>query len=200
MVILIFNGNLVFPLKQARFSLFLEAFNKRLNRSLKLETGYKPCLLEKEKIEIRKVGKVKVEILIPALLTPVFNDSWLAGVTDAEGCFNCSVLGNSTAYRFRFLLAQLGEENLVVLKHITTLIGGVVRPHSKQGVYELTVNGARNMERVFKYFDCHSLRTKKAKSYILWREVHTAIFNGEHLSPESRAVLKAKAANINSSN
>ena len=200
LIILIFNGNLVFPLKQARFSLFLEAFNKRLNRSLKLETGYKPCLLEKEKIEIRKVGKVKVEILIPALLTPVFNDSWLAGVTDAEGCFNCSVLGNSTAYRFRFLLAQLGEENLVVLKHITTLIGGVVRPHSKQGVYELTVNGARNMERVFKYFDCHSLRTKKAKSYILWREVHTAILNGEHLSPESRAVLKAKAANINSSN
>ena len=108
---------------------------------------------------------------------------------------------NSTAYRFRFLLAQLGEENLEVRQqHITTLIGGVVRPHYKQGVYELTVNGARNMERVFKYFDCHSLRTKKAKSYILWREVHTAILNGEHLSPESRAVLKAKAANINSSN
>lgn len=53
---------------------------------------------------------------------------------DAEGCFNCSLLGNSTAYRFRFLIQKLGEENLVALKHITTLIGGVVRPHSKQGV------------------------------------------------------------------
>ena len=85
------------------------------------------------------------------------------------------------------------------LTHITTLIGGVVRPHSKPGVYELRVNGARNMERVFKYFDFHSLQTKKAKSYLLWREVHSAIVRGEHLSPASRAVLKAKTATINNS-
>jgi predicted nuclease with RNAse H fold len=64
-------------------------------------------------------------------------------------------------------------------------------------VNELTVNGARNMEQAFKYFDTHPLHTKKAKSYSIWREVHTAIVNGEHLSPESRAVLKAKAATIN---
>ena len=110
LIILIFNGNLVFPLKQARFTLFIEAFNKRLNRYSKLETGNKPCLLEKEKIERRKVGKGLTEEIccIPTLVTPVFNDSWLAGITDAEGCFNCSLLGNSTAYRFRFLLAQLG--------------------------------------------------------------------------------------------
>lgn len=58
--------------------------------------------------------------------------------------------------------------NLPVLTHITTLIGGIVRPHSKPGVSELTVNGARNMDRVFKYFDTHSLHTKKANSYRLW--------------------------------
>ena len=199
LIILIFNGNLVFPLRQAKFALFLEAFNKRLwKSSSKLELGTATTV---EEIEIRRVGKVKIEKLklIPTLVTPVFNDNWLAGFTDAEGCFNCSLLGNSTAYRFRFILAQLGEENLVVLKHITTLIGGVVRPHSKQGVYELTVNGARNMERVFNYFEYHPLRTKKAKSYILWREVHIAIIRDkEHLSPVSRAALKAKAAKINS--
>ena len=86
-----------------------------------------------------------------------------------------------------------------MLTHITTLIGGVVRPNFKPGVYELTVNGVRNMERVFKYFDSHSLHTKKAKSYLLWQEVHTAIVKGEHLSPASRAVLKAKTATINNS-
>jgi predicted nuclease with RNAse H fold len=107
-------------------------------------------------------------------------------------------LGNSTAYRFRFLLAQLGETNLPVLTHITTLVGGVVRPHSKTGVNELTVNGARNMDRVFKYFETHPLQTKKSKSYRLWREVHTSIVKGEHLSSVSRAALKAKASTINS--
>lgn len=133
-------------------------------------------------------------------MTPTFYDFWLCGLTDAEGCFNCSLLGNSNAYRFRFLLTQLGEINLAVLTHITTLIGGVVRSHSKPGVNELTVNGARNMERVFKYFDTHPLQTKKAKSYQLWQEIHTSIVNGEHLSPATRKLLKTKAATINSLN
>jgi hypothetical protein len=172
LVVLLFNGNLVFPLKQLSFITFLEAFKKR----------------SKDTVEYNST-----------LVTPTFNDSWLLGVTDAEGSFNCSFLGNSTAYRFRFMLAQLGEINRPVLIHITTLIGGTVRPHSKPGVNELTVNGARNMSEVFKYFDTFELRTKKAKSYRLWREVHASILNGDHLSPMSRSNLKAKAATINSS-
>lgn len=172
LLVALFNGNLVFPLKQASFALFLEAFNKRTR--------------------VDFVG------FIPTLVTPTFYDYWLCGVTDAEGSFNCSLLGNSTAYQFRFMLAQLGEINRPVLTHITTLLGGTVRPHSKLGVNELTINGARNMEQVFQYFDTHSLLTKKALSYKLWREVHVSIGNGEHLSPASRAILKAKAATINS--
>ena len=172
LIVALFNGNIVFPLKQASFALFLESFNKRL--------------------------RDQVVEFIPSLLAPTFKDFWLSGFTDAEGCFSCSFLGNSNAYRFRFLLAQLGEINLAVLKHITSLIGGTIRPHSKEGVYELTVNGVRNMERVFKYFETHPLYTKKAKSYLVWREIHVAICNGEHLSPEPRAKLKTKAATINS--
>lgn len=171
LLIALFNGNLVFPVKQNSFALFLTAFNAR-SRALAVE-------------------------IITSLIIPTFNDSWLLGITDAEGSFNCSLLGNSTAYRFRFLLSQKGAANLPVLTHITTLIGGVVRPHSQPDVNELVVNGASNMFRVFKYFDAHSLLTKKAESYRIWREVHVAILNKEHLFPESRAVLKAKAATIN---
>jgi hypothetical protein len=174
LLVALFNGNLVFPTKQSSFALFLEAFNKR--------------------------SRAQEVVLIPSLVTPTCHDFWLAGFTDAEGCFNCSFLGNSNAYRFRFLLAQIGEVNLTVLTHITTLIGGVVRQHSKPGVNELTVNGARNVERVFKYFDTHPLQTKKAKSYQIWREVHASILKGEHLSPESRGALKIKAATINNMN
>lgn len=174
LLVALFNGNIVFPLKQASFAKFLVAYNNR--------------------------KKVITVTFISTLITPTLNDYWLCGITDAEGCFTCSLLGNSKAYRFRFMLGQLGEINLPVLTHITTLIGGVVRSHTAVGVNELTVNGIRNITRVFNYFDSHQLITKKNESYRLWREIHISIVKGDHLSPESRAVLKIKAATINSNN
>lgn len=162
----------MFPTKLDTFVTFLAAFNAR------------PGILGIQ--------------LITTLVIPSFLDHWLAGFTDSEGCFSSSLLGNSTAFRFRYLLSQLGATNLAaVLMHITTLIGGTIRPHSNAGDNELTVSGLSNMYRVFKYFDTHPLHTKKATSYKIWREVHVALMNKEHLSPESRALLKAKAATIN---
>jgi hypothetical protein len=171
LLVAIFNGNIVFPLKQASFSRFLDAFNSR--------SGTLPVEFDSN------------------LVIPTTSDNWLCGITDAEGCFSLSLLGNSTAYRYRFLLAQLGAINLPTLTHITTLIGGTVRPHSAKDVNELTVNGVRNMERVFHYFDTHPLITKKAVSYNVWREAYTSLVKGEHLVPELRAQLKVKAATIN---
>lgn len=171
LIIALFNGNLVFPIKLRSFTLFLEAYNKRSNLSI-----------------VR---------LITTIVKPTLNDNWLAGFTDREGCFTCSLLGNSNRYRFRFLLSQLGLINLPIIVHLTTLIGGTVRPHSREDVFELTVNGVNKMENVFKYFDTHKLYSKKAQSYKIWREVHQSIINKEHLSPELRSLLKVKATTIN---
>nr|YP_009504982.1 LAGLIDADG endonuclease [Lyophyllum shimeji]AWW14100.1 LAGLIDADG endonuclease [Lyophyllum shimeji] len=178
LLVALFNGNMVLPIKQSSFALFLKAFNKRSRRS-------------------QDVG------FIPSLVSPTIYDFWLSGITDADGCFNCSLLGNSKAYRIRFFLGELlgeGEDNLTVLKHITTLIGGVVRTHSNPGRHELIINGVRNVERILKYFETHPLYTQKAKSYQLWREVQASLLKGEHLSPASRAVLKSQAASINKKN
>lgn len=174
LIVAIFNGNLVFPLKQANFALFLEAFNLR--------------------------SKKPVVSFISSVAIPTLNDHWLAGFTDAEGCFTCSFLGNSTAYRFRYIIAQKGIINHSVLIHLSTLLGGTVRPHFKPDVSELTVNGVRNMVEVFKYFDNHYLFSKKANSYKVWREIHLCILKKEHLFLSTRIVIKAKAATINIKN
>lgn len=95
------------------------------------------------------------------------------------------------------MLAQKYLINLPILLFLSGLFGGSVRPHSNSDVNELTVNGISNMKIVFCYFDFYQLRTKKATAYKLWREVHVGLINKEHLVPESRVLLKTKAALIN---
>ena len=47
-----------------------------------------------------------LDTLTPIIDTilPTLNDHWLAGFTDAEGCFSLSLLSNSLGYRLRFIL------------------------------------------------------------------------------------------------
>ena len=171
LLIQLFNGNIVFPSKRDSFIEFVTFFNKQ---------AHFPTIL-----------------INTSLIVPTYFDYWFSGFTDAEGCFTCSLIGNSTAYRFRFMIAQAGEINKTVLINITQLIKGTVRPHSVKGVYEITVNGIRNMDIVIDYFTTHQLYSKKAKSYKLWIEIGEAIKKGEHLSSNSRQTLKIKTLLIN---
>lgn len=173
-LIQLFNGNIVFPSKQNSFFEFLTHFNKLSNFSTILFNS--------------------------SLMLPTYYDYWLCGFTDAEGCFTCSLLGNSTAYRFRFLLARAegaGTINKNVLIYIGDLIKGTVQSHSVKNVYEITVNGIRNIDKVIDYFNNHKLYSKKVKSYELWMEIYESIKKGEHLSPDSRNKLKVKTQMIN---
>ena len=87
--------------------------------------------------------------------------------------------------------------NKNVLIYIADLLKGTVRSHSVKDVYEITVNGIRNMDKVINYFNNHKLYSKKAKSYQIWLEIYESIKNGEHLSPDSRNYLKMKTQQIN---
>lgn len=147
LIIHLFNGNIIFPSKYDSFKLFLNKFNE----SSKFTTvNIIPSFVNSR----------------PSIRPSVsLDNNWLCGFTDAEGCFTCSLLGNSTAYRFRFMLSQQHLKNKVVLEEIAMLLKGNVREHSVKGVYELTVNGIRNINAVIAYFNNYQLQTKKGKSY-----------------------------------
>lgn len=172
LIILLFNGNLVFPLRQRKFNLFLERYNEYSIRH-----------------------NLPIIPFISDIIKPTINDYWLRGLTDAEGCFTCSILNKG--YHFQFLLAQLGLNNYPTLLHLRELLGGRVSPHSKVNVFELRVYGIKNMEILFKYFDRHPLLTNKSLSYKIWKEIHQSLLNREHLSENGRIRLKIKAATIN---
>lgn len=128
--------------------------------------------------------KKNLNTIIPLdiCVIPTLDDSWLSGITDGEGSFTCSVLYNSTAFRFRFILTQKWEANKYVFEHLVNilnkcLIAGSVVAHHADNVWELRVNGLKNCKGLFVYFDNYNLISKKKDSYLKWKSRACAIID-----------------------
>lgn len=175
LICLLFNGNMVFFTRTARFQRFLAAFNEK---SLKKN---------------KKIIKPLINIILPTL-----SDYWLSGFTDAEGCFTLSLLKNSKAYRLRFILSQKWDANKTILDHILSLFGvGSVSLSVKPDNWQYICNGVKNTEAILSYFDEKSLKTKKKTSYLLWKNLRIQLINGNHLNSEKRMKMAITSKCIN---
>lgn len=142
----LFNGNIVLPSKYSDFLLFFNKFN-----------------------EIAIKGKLivnQIDILPTLNILPTNNDAWFSGFTDSEGCFTCSLLNSSNAFRFRFVLSQSLSVNKPILDSFVYLFDnprniGKVFNHSQPDVFTFEVNGLENCSKLFPYFDKFPLKTKK---------------------------------------
>ena len=170
---------MVFPSRKARFLTFLSFFNERLLRkNLNTITPLDTCVI------------------------PTLKDCWLSGITDGEGCFSCSLLSNSSAFRYRFILTQKWEANKHVLEDILKIlyeysIQGSIVPHSAKNVWELRINGLKNCKGLFIYFDNYNLVSKKKESYLKWKSLYNRLVNKDHLNSETRLELINLAKQIN---
>lgn len=180
LICLLFNGNMVFPTRKARFITFLSYFNERL--------------LKKNHNSITPLD---------VCVFPSLEDGWLSGITDGEGCFTCSLLSNSNAFRYRFILTQKWEANKYVLEHILKILNiysieGSVMSHHIDNVWELRINGLKNCKGLFIYFDKFCLITKKKYSYSKWKFIYDKLIRKDHLNSEYRSELIKLAKQINS--
>lgn len=179
LICLLFNGNMVFPTRNARFLTFLSSLNEKL--------------LTKNLISI-----VPSNICVK----PSLKDAWISGITDGEGSFTCSMLSNSSGYRFRFILTQKWDINKPILDHILNIfslysVKGSVVSHSVKNVWEIRINGVKNCKGLFNYFDKFNLITKKNNSYLKWKSLYLKIINKEHLNKNIRFNLVKLAKEIN---
>ncbi len=193
LIILLFNGNIVLPTKQKVFKHFLDHFNEIIINRTRLLTISK----ENNKVNT-KLPMEPVEIINNHIL-PNLTNSWLSGFTDAEGCFTVSFLKNSNAFRLRFILSQKGDSNLPVLSHLILLFkAGTLEGHSVKSNYSYILSGEKACYNIYDYYHNFSLKTKKFNSFKLWKEIHSAIIQKEHLNLEQRNILIEKAKKVNS--
>lgn len=178
-IISLLNGNLVLPTRQKKLESFIKGFNSWANK-----------------------GSIRLDsiIFIENTLLPSLDNSWLAGFTDGEGCFTCSI-GEKKGFSFNFSIAQKGESNLFILKELCTLFkGGIVSNHYIKNVFEYRIAGVKACPNIFSYFDNYTLLTKKSLAYTLWKQVHVDLLNKHHLDAEKRKQIIEKARMINKSN
>lgn len=175
----IFNGNMVFPSRTARFHTFLSALNEKL--------------LAKNLLIIHPI----YQTILPSL-----NDGWLSGITDGEGSFTCSILIARNSYRLRYILTQKWDLNKPVLDHIANLFVNMgclaaVVPHSVNNVWEIRINGVTNCKLIYNYFDVFRLKTNKYQSYLKWKAITISLDNGDHLDKDKIVNLYKMSKEIN---
>ena len=179
LILLLFNGNIILPSRKDRFKAFLEVYNQKVLKG---------------KIKGLQTIKYQISNILPSL-----NNSWLTGFTDAEGCFTVSFLQGSNAFRIRYIVSQKGEINLPILSQIILLFkAGAIEAHSQKSNYSYILSGEKSCYSIYDYFHNFPLKSKKAHSFKLWKEIHLAISQKKHLKLDLRQNLIEQAKKVNS--
>lgn len=172
----LFNGNLAINHRISQLSLWINVLNKYFDLN--------PILL---------INK-------PVLIT--LEDSWLSGFTDAEGCFNVSILKNNryklnNVVKIRYLLDQKDKLILNKIKNNFNL-GKVTLRSNTNGVYRYT--GFKSMNLIITYFNKYPLLTKKSQSFNVWLNIYKKLLNKEHLTINGLNEIRKLQKQINANN
>ena len=193
LILLIFNGNIRTPGKLESFNEFLKVFNKRIEKRARFISKLKVFGLNMDIFQIIEPNSTTSDIS--------FNNPWLIGFIDAEGSFFARFATVSNSFAVNFSLTQKGEDNrLVLLDKLVQLfkVGAVYKQEGKD-LWAYSVAGLKNTEVFINYLESikSPLRSKKASSYLLWKQIRDSISKKEHLDPTSRQKLISLAKTIN---
>lgn len=126
-------------------------------------------------------------------------DGWLSGFTDAEGCFNVSIIKRDSyivGFRtvLKFILDQNDSTALILICNLFHT--GYV--YQRNGdMYRYTVDSFKGLPFVISYFNLFPLKTIKHSSFIKWCDIYSMTLNKEHLNHKGFARIKLLAKLIN---
>ncbi len=121
------------------------------------------------------------------------NNFWLAGFTQADGCFHISLAKSKThktGYSVR-LEFSIKQNDVIPLKLLfeTIKLGNLSQYSSGIWCYKST--GYKTASLLINYFDSFNLFSGKYVSYLKFRKVYIMITNGKHL--EDKGIIKIKS-------
>lgn len=157
----LFNGNLVTSYKKKQFATWLNVLNKQYN------------------IQI---------LLIKSNIKPVFNNPWLSGFIDAEGCFAARVKHCRTSKLGKNVLIDfsIGQKQPDVLLSIRNLFciekQTNIRFDSSWKGYVFHLSNKKRLIQLVKYLKQFPLKTKKYTDFNMWCKIHKLSMKKVHLT------------------
>lgn len=175
LIVELFNGNIILPTRKIQFEKFYKAF---ISKNKNLTNNY-----------------------IKENNSPSFDNTWLLGFVEAEGCFTVSLLSNSNAYRTRFIISQKGDINLPILsKFILIFNTGFLEGHHNKDNYNFIISGLNNISNIYPYFDkyINYFQGIKKNSYLNFKYLNNMFKEKKHLDILIRKRMDNLAKEVNS--
>lgn len=128
--------------------------------------------------------------IFPPLCTLSLDNSWLAGFTQADGCFHISIVKSKThktgySVRLEYSLKQNDDLPLKLLYNHLKM--GNISQYSS-GIWCYKSTGFKTAVSIINYFDKYKLFGGKYVDYLKFRKVYIKITEGKHL--ENKGIKK----------
>ena len=176
LLISLFNGNLVLPKRIDQLKVWIAVYNSK--------KGNSPFKLSQDAIKIS------------------LNSAWLAGFTDAEGCFNVHItkrpaqkIGFRT--KLRFILDQQFSKECLEEIRILFNTGHVALRSKTNQVYRYSADSFKGLTIILNYFNRFPLKTSKQNSLERWSEIWQLMLKGDHLTKEGFDKIRELAREVN---
>ena len=122
-------------------------------------------------------------VILPPLNTLNLDNYWLAGFTQADGCFHISIVKSKThktGYSVR-LEYSLKQNDVLPLKLLYDHLKMGNISQYRSGIWCYKSTGFKTAVSLINYFDKFNLFDSKYKDYLKFRKVYIMITQGKHL-------------------
>ena len=131
--------------------------------------------------------------ILPPRNNLTLDNYWLAGFTQADGCFHVSIVKSkthSTGYSVRLEFSIKQNDDIPLKLLIDRIKLGNISQYSS-GIYCYKSTGYSTAYYLINYFDSFNLFSSKYVDYLKFRKIYIMITNGQHL--ETKGIIKIKS-------
>lgn len=176
------SGN-IYKIKDCKAVRYICKDKKGLSKILSLINGKLVSKFKYEQLIKHNYNKTFDYDILPPLNYFSLDNFWLAGFTQADGCFHISIVKSKTykvgfSVRLEFSIKQNDDVPLRILYSLLNL--GNLSNYSS-GIWCFKSTGYKTSALLINYFDSFNLFGGKYVDYLKFRKVYIMITEGKHL-------------------